>query len=148
MLLKYFIYHWFPVRRQQECICLMPVVFKMEMFSRYLFPVSYEMEIGGKDSKKCCLDLNLWKQLGDCFVPGTNVSRGLKTEEFCITQFFPPPPHLHGHLEKCRIKCTENLQSLMSVNEGQALSSKCGAGSSPNSSSALLHIYIFIFNKD
>lgn len=23
------------------------------------------MEIEGVDSKKCCLDLNLWKQLGD-----------------------------------------------------------------------------------
>lgn len=45
----------------------------------------------------------------------------LKTEEFCITlNVFPP---FHVYLEKCRIKCPKNLQSLMSVSGGQALPS-------------------------
>lgn len=74
-------------------------------------------------------------------MPGTNVSWGLKTDEFCITQF---PLHLfHVCLEKCRLKCTKNLQSLVSVSRGQALSSNSvELGSSSNSSSILFYKFI------
>lgn len=78
------------------------------------------------------------------FVPDANVSRGLKTEAFCITQFFLPP--FHVHLEKCRIKCTKNLQSLTSVSRGQALSNNSveqGAALIPHPFS-----FINLFYKD
>lgn len=70
-----------------------------------------------------------------CFVLGTNVSWGLKTDEFCITQF-PPPPF-------SRLSRKMQAQMHVSVSRGQALSSNSvELVSSSNSSSILFYKFI------